>query len=361
MEQNPPQSIQLRTDLEFSRQQQQGKAYVVVKDPVTSRYFRFTEAQAAILELLHAPTDAAAVAAEASAKLGATLSTASVEGFFKSLEDKNLLDTPRVRETLADLKSRKAPDQSILYRKLASLNPAKVFDWLLPRTGWMFTTGFQVFAVLMIITGLTLNYLHIDRLAVGVTSLFNLHGLFFLWLVTFTVSTIHEFAHGLTCCHFGGKVKEMGFMLIYFNPALYCDVSDSWMFPDKKQRMLVTFAGGYFQLVIWGLATVVWRVTEPDTFINQIALVINVFAGLQTLFNFNPLIKLDGYYMLSDYLEIPRSGERRTLSGRGVKNGRRLFTERRQLYFRQHCYCTSTQPCILGRLPGLHLQVWSVS
>jgi multidrug efflux pump subunit AcrA (membrane-fusion protein) len=69
--------------------------------------------------------------------------------------------------------------------------------------------------------------------------------------------------------------------------------------------MLVTFAGGYIQLVVWGLCTMVWRVTDPDTFINQIVLVVVLYSGLQTLVNFNPLIKLDGYYMFSDYLEIP--------------------------------------------------------
>ena len=104
------------------------------------------------------------------------------------------------------------------------------------------------------------------------------------------VVTMHEFAHGMTCVHFGGKVQEVGFMLIYFQPAFYCDVSDSWMLPQKRQRMLVTLAGGYFQLVIWGICTILWRVTDTDTVINQIETVVIVFAGLQTLFNFNPLI-----------------------------------------------------------------------
>jgi multidrug resistance efflux pump len=69
--------------------------------------------------------------------------------------------------------------------------------------------------------------------------------------------------------------------------------------------MWVTFAGGYFQLVLWGLCTVIWRIADPHTLLNQIALTVIVFAGLQTIVNFNPLIKLDGYYMLSDFLEIP--------------------------------------------------------
>jgi multidrug resistance efflux pump len=77
------------------------------------------------------------------------------------------------------------------------------------------------------------------------------------------------------------------------------------MFPSKRDRMLVTFAGGYFQLVVWGICTVLWRITATDTFINHLVFTVVLFSGLQTLVNFNPLIKLDGYYMLSDYLEIP--------------------------------------------------------
>jgi putative peptide zinc metalloprotease protein len=306
MEQNPPQSYRLRQGLEFSPQQHQGKSFVVVKDPVTARYFRFTETQAVILDCLRDPIEAASLAARVSEKLGGQVPVATIEGFLKSLEDKWLLDTPAVLEKLSNVESYKLNDRkNLLYRKIASFNPEKIFAFLLPRTRWAFTTAFHVFGALSILTGFTMSYLHREEFAGGVQSLFNLHGLFFLWLVVFSITTMHEFSHGLTCCHFGGKVKEVGFMLIYFQPAFYCDVSDSWMFPSKRQRMWVTFAGGYFQLIVWGLCTLIWRVTDPDTLINQIVLIVVVFAGLQTLVNFNPLIKLDGYYMLSDYLEIP--------------------------------------------------------
>ena len=312
MDQNPPQAYRLRSGLEFSPQQHQGKSFVVVKDPVTARYFRFTEAQAAILALLREPPgagdgsiDAPALARHASEQLGGSIPVATIEGFLKSLEGKWLLDTQAVREKLATVESHKLQDRNVLYWKLASINPEKIFEWLLPRTRWAFTKAFHGFAGFSILTGFIISYLHWSEFTAGVHSLFNLHGLFFLWIVTFTVITMHEFSHGMTCRHFGGTVKELGFMLIYFQPAFYCDVSDSWMFPSKRQRMWVTFAGGYFQLVVWGWCTMVWRITDPDTLINQIVLVVIVFAGLQTLVNFNPLIKLDGYYMLSDYLEIP--------------------------------------------------------
>src|SRR3954451_23152280 len=100
MQENPPQNYRLRPGLEFSPQQHQGKSFVVVKDPVTARYFRFTEAQAAILDLLHDPIEADTLAASASAKLHTIVPLGTIEGFLQSLEDKWLLDTPAVQEKL---------------------------------------------------------------------------------------------------------------------------------------------------------------------------------------------------------------------------------------------------------------------
>lgn len=136
-------------------------------------------------------------------------------------------------------------------------------------------------------------------------SLYQVNALLLAWTITIFATIAHEFAHGLTCKRFGGKVHEMGFMLIFFMPAMYCNVSDAWLFPEKSRRLWVTFAGAYFELCLWALATLVWRVTDPYTFINYAALIIMATSGIKSFFNLNPLIKLDGYYLLSDYLDIP--------------------------------------------------------
>jgi putative peptide zinc metalloprotease protein len=124
------------------------------------------------------------------------------------------------------------------------------------------------------------------------------------------VTTAHEFAHGLTCKYFGGEVREIGFLLLYFQPAFYCNISDAWLFPKKSQRLWVTFAGAYLEIFVWSLATLIWRVTEPDTWINFMALIVMATSGVKTFFNMNPLIKLDGYYLLSDYLDVPNLRQR---------------------------------------------------
>jgi putative peptide zinc metalloprotease protein len=72
----------------------------------------------------------------------------------------------------------------------------------------------------------------------------------------------------------------------------------------------VTFAGGFFELFLWALAVFVWRLTLPGTLLNYLAFVVLTVCGVQSLFNFNPLLKLDGYYLLSDWLEIPNLRQR---------------------------------------------------
>ena len=85
----------------------------------------------------------------------------------------------------------------------------------------------------------------------------------------------------------------------------YSNLSDAWLFEKKSHRLAVTAAGPYFQMILFALAVAVWRVTMIGSFVNDIAYLIILVTFITFLFNFNPLIKLDGYYLLSDWLDIP--------------------------------------------------------
>src|SRR5206468_8042719 len=98
--------------------------------------------------------------------------------------------------------------------------------------------------------------------------LYRFDALLLAWLTVCVVTTAHEFAHGLTCKHFGAEVHEVGFLLIYFQPAFYCNVSEAWLLPKKSQRLWITFAGGYFELFIWALVSLVWRLFEPVSWLS---------------------------------------------------------------------------------------------
>jgi putative peptide zinc metalloprotease protein len=126
-----------------------------------------------------------------------------------------------------------------------------------------------------------------------------------LWIAVGGMFLLHEAAHGVTCTHFGGRVREAGFMVLCFLPCFYTNVSDAWLFPKRAHRVWVMLAGVFFESFLWSVAVLVWRLTAPEALVHSIALAIVISSGASILFNLNPLIKLDGYYVLSDLLAIP--------------------------------------------------------
>ncbi len=126
------------------------------------------------------------------------------------------------------------------------------------------------------------------------------------------VKVLHEFGHGLSCKKFGGECHEMGVMLLVFTPCLYCNVSDSWMLPNKWQRVFIGAAGMYVELILASIATYVWWFSEPGT-LNFLALSVMFICSVSTVvFNGNPLLRFDGYYIVMDILEIPNLRQKST-------------------------------------------------
>jgi multidrug efflux pump subunit AcrA (membrane-fusion protein) len=131
------------------------------------------------------------------------------------------------------------------------------------------------------------------------------------WLTGTVIIAIHELGHGFTCKYFGGQVHEIGAMLIYFEPAFFCNVNDAWTFPELRARLWVTAAGSWIQMVVASIGAIVWWGAAPGTLISEVALAAVLIGGIITVFmNVNPLIPLDGYYALSDYLEVPNLRQR---------------------------------------------------
>ncbi len=202
------------------------------------------------------------------------------------------------------------PRQSILYWRKSLFDPDRFCTWLEPRIRFFWTRGFLIFSAGCILLAALLLWTNRLELATSFTSALRWETAVLVWLTLLVVTTLHEFAHGLTCKRHGGEVHEIGFLLMFLMPCFYCNVSDAWLFKEKSKRLWVTFAGGYFELFLWALAVFAWRLTVPDSLLNYLAFVVLSVCGVQTLFNFNPLLKLDGYYLLSDALEVPNLRQR---------------------------------------------------
>jgi len=129
--------------------------------------------------------------------------------------------------------------------------------------------------------------------------------LIFLWLLFPAIKAFHEFGHAFATKAFGGEVHEMGVMLLVLTPVPYVDASSSWAFRNKWKRVLVGAAGMVVELFLAALALFVWLSAEPGV-VRGIAYNAIFIAGISTvLFNANPLLRYDGYYILADLIEIP--------------------------------------------------------
>jgi multidrug resistance efflux pump len=290
----------LRSDLVISRHD----GVVVVKDPVTGQFFRLREIEHFIASQLDGATALEEIRARTAQKFGVAPAPQAAEGFVATLGGHGLLEitgagpaapAPPVRRLRGDP----------LHLRLSAFDPDALLDRLVGKVRLGFTPGFVALSAALILVGLGMAIDNRAEIARDVVRLYGVEAVLAAWLALFVVTAAHEFAHGLACKHFGGHVREMGVLLIYFHPAFYCNVSDAWLFPEKSRRLWVTAAGPYVELVLWALAVLTWRLTDSAVWLNWIALVVAATSGIRLFFNLNPLIRLDGYYLLSDALGIP--------------------------------------------------------
>ncbi len=299
----------LRSDLVISEQRTTEGSVFVVKDPVTGRFFRFREAEHFIARQLDGATPLEVVGQRVEQAFGGPVAPETLVQFTHHLGRLGLLQAadgdagPR-----RDQRQRVQGD--LLYLRLKAVDPDRLFAWLVKKVRFCFTPHFVAFSGFLILFACGITLVDWDEIGRDLARLYRVQALLLAWLTILLVTTAHECAHGLACKRFGGEVHELGVMLLYFQPAFYCNVSDAWLFPEKAKRLWVTFAEAYFELFLWAVATVTWRVTDPATMLNYAALVVMATSAVKSFFNLNPLIKLDGYYLLSDYLEVPNLRQR---------------------------------------------------
>ncbi|HEX3869258.1 MAG TPA: efflux RND transporter periplasmic adaptor subunit, partial [Pirellulales bacterium] len=284
----------------------QGSGFVV-KDSRCGTYCKIGASERFLLEQLDGHHDRPQIAKAYEQQFGETIDDEDLEGFFEVATKHGLVESPDAKaEQMAPPRTR---GNSLLIWRRSLYDPDRLFTWLAPKIAFFWTRTFVACSAAFIVAaGYTLLVNgdvfanHFANMSWGTFAL----GAFTLLAVT----CLHECAHGLTCKHFGGEVHEVGFLLLYFMPAFFCNVSDSWLMPRKRHRLAVMFAGGYFELCLWALAVFVWRVTRQDSVINYLAWMVVSICGVRVFFNFIPFLKLDGYYLLSDAIEIPNMRQR---------------------------------------------------
>jgi putative peptide zinc metalloprotease protein len=309
--------IRARPDLQSRRQRYQGRVYWVVKDPVGLQYFRFEEEEYAILQMLDGEASLEDVAERFEREFPPqTIKVEELQNFIGMLHRSGLVlsnspgqgvqlkkrhDERRWKELLQGV-------SNILSLRLRGIDPEWILNFLLPWFRWFFSVPATICAVLFALSALTLVIVQFDVFQSKLPSFqsfFAAQNWLLIALVLGATKVLHEFGHGLSCKHFGGECHEMGVMLLVLTPCLYCNVSDSWMLPNRWHRAAIGAAGMYVEVVLASIATYVWWFSEPGL-LNYLCLNVMFVSSVSTiLFNANPLLRYDGYYILSDLLEIP--------------------------------------------------------
>jgi len=304
---------ELRHDLVVSEHRQGNQTVFVVKDPVVNKYFRFVAFQYYAATLLDGSTSLAAIQEAVSDRVRRPVRFELLESFVKRLHSFNLLEPYEWSDTFTEtpgdhrVKQPSAPDRkSLLFYTYPLVNPQRMFDRLYPYFSFCFDRPFVIFSILWVLLagwGLMTDWdLYAYQLSQFRLDLSTILSVYVFLVVTLT---IHEMAHGMACRHYGGQVSNMGFLLLFFQPGAYTDVSDSYLFTRKRSRMVVMLAGMYTGVMIFAAMVILWRVTDSATWVHQTSFIMMAVTGWGILFNLNPLIKLDGYYILSDWVDIP--------------------------------------------------------
>ena len=312
--------VGLRPELDVSRHVFRGQVSYVVRDPITFESHRFSEADYKILTALHADHSLAEVFARMVNE--GKLELTEEEEFYRfviSLHRLGFLNLPipdgkrlYQRFLMKEQQRRMKRWMMMFFYQLPLVNP----DHFLGRTVRFVKPLFTPTAVFLWATLVTAAIYvatrRWDDLTDQVGEAFGAQNLPILWLTIIGLKFFHEFGHAYATKAFGGHVPEMGAYLIVFTPCAYVDASAAWGFPKRIQRMFVGFAGMYFELAIAAIAMLAWAATEPGT-VNSLLFNVVMLASVVTVgFNINPLMRFDGYYVLSDALEIPNLRQRST-------------------------------------------------
>lgn len=304
--------LALRSDLLIAPVEEEGASFFVIKDPSSNRYFRVKPLEHFLITQFDGKTPLETVRRRASEEKNVLVSEEVLSRFAEKFRELGLLR----RNGATDVSVQHPPSKSLFHWKLPLANPERLLQFLYPNFRWCFSAAFVALACLSILIASAVFILNGEELALGLESVVSLEGLLFVLVTVSLVTVLHELAHGLTCRHFGGKVADMGFLLLFFLPSFYCNVGDTYLFREKRERLWVLFSGGFFELFVWALAVLGWRLVAPGTLVSRALFVVAAVSGLRSLFNFNPLIQMDGYFMLSEHLGI-KNLRRQALLGLG--------------------------------------------
>jgi putative peptide zinc metalloprotease protein len=312
-----PVPFQARRDLSAQQVQFGEQWYWVLKDPLRNELFRLRAEQYAIHQLL----DGRRSLEEIRAKLvlefrDFSLTLAQLQDQVLDLFRKGLVWSTRPGQADSLARRRQASRrrqalgalQNPLFIRLPGWDPQRLLDRCYPAVKGLFHPVVLLATALFVAAMWAFVLVRFDEFRQRLPELRDVlasDSLLLMWTVIAAVKALHELGHAFACKRFGGECHEIGVALMIFSPSLYCDVSDAGRLPSRWARMAIGAAGMLVELALSAAAFAIWWNTREGLLHD---LCFTVFAVTQVsviAFNLNPLLRLDGYYILCDWVGVP--------------------------------------------------------
>jgi multidrug resistance efflux pump len=286
-------------EVDVTEQTEAGVTRYVIRNHATARYFILKKPEYEVFRQFEGVQTVPQIAAGGVHGGGPRVSHDVLLRFLTKLESLDLLAHGGATFTTVSKPKRG------LYIRIHLFNPDRLLTRLDRVIGWTLSKPFIIASFALIALSVVGLLSRADEVASYASYTYGEYGLAAILLTTLTITLLHEFAHGLACKHFGGDVREMGVLMIYYVlPGFYCNVTDIHRMGRRRERLWVIFAGIYFQLVLSAAGGLGWLVATAHTLISDLAFLVLLGGTFNLLINCNPLIKLDGYYALSQFLRV---------------------------------------------------------
>lgn len=200
-----------------------------------------------------------------------------------------------------------------------AIDPDRLLGWLHERISFVYTWWFTLLTLVSFAFMVGIFIVHWSEVGNDTWQFYNFADktwgdVAVFWLLATVLMAIHEGAHGLTCKHYGGHVRSMGFALIYLSPAFFTDTTEGMVTGNRHQRLMISVSGVWSELIVCAIATPLWWGTAPGTALHDFAYTVILITGIGVvLINWNPLMKLDGYHMLCEILGVADLKESSTI------------------------------------------------
>jgi multidrug resistance efflux pump len=297
-----------REDLSYSDQKLQDETVYLVVDNATDSYHYFYDINFAIFLMLDGKTSLLEIKQKIEELFpDAEVSLEDIQSFIVQLQEKGLLEGSEKR--LTQTRKRTLAQENIFFFRVFSINFDPVAEKFLSFFSLLFEKPFVFIALAFIawsfIFSFSLSFPWVT-LSLLLSAFFagKLAFFFELVLAGTTSGFFHELGHAMACKKFGGNVREAGLLFYFFLPAFYADVSSASAFRNKTHKIIVGLAGVYLQLFVSALAMLLWYFLVPQSPLYNFLVLLIGAGGFFAILNFIPLIKLDGYYILCDWLEV---------------------------------------------------------